>query len=92
MIVYNLSGIIMFALSFGAAFGVGHLAGRSDSGLLMVIAGSLAVLLDLAYRRSSATGHWFHPARGGSLFFLPVWLFGFVWTFLGAVYLMRGTV
>src|SRR5207244_4633733 len=90
VVIYNLPGIVMFALSLAAAFGVGHLVGRSESGLLMVIAGPLAAGLDLGYRSMREKRDWYHPERGGSLFFLPVWLFGVVWTVLGAVYLLRG--
>jgi hypothetical protein len=91
MLIYNIVGIVIFALSFAVGFGVAHLAGRSDSGLMMVLAGPLAIILDLGYRLLRPTGHWLHPERGGSLFFLPMWLFGIVWTVLGAIYLIRGS-
>ena len=59
-------------------------------GPLMIIAGPLIAILDLAYRFKSKNGHWFIPHRGGSLFFLPVWTFGAFWFVLGIVYTLPG--
>jgi hypothetical protein len=86
VIVYNIPGIIMVAISFGIAIGVGHLLGISAEGPLMIIAGPLCAACNLGYRFMRPGGHWFHPDRGGSLFFLPVWLLGIVWVVLGAAY------
>lgn len=90
MIIFNLIGIVMFAISFGSAYGVGRIAGYASpsEGMMMMIAGPLATLLDFLYRRRYG-GSWFRPSAGGSLFFLPVWGFGILWFFFGLAYLIR---
>jgi hypothetical protein len=90
MIIYNYPGIIMGAIAFGIAFGVGHLTGISDEGPLMIMAAPLCIALDLFYRFKSPDRRWIHPDHGGSLFFVPVWVMGIVWLILGIVYTVRG--
>jgi hypothetical protein len=90
VIIYNYAGIIITAIGFAAAFGVGAIVGSSAEGPLMMIAGPSIALLDLAYRFKLENGHWFIPHRGGSLFFLPVWLLGALWFVLGIVYIVGG--
>lgn len=86
MIIFNIPGIVMVAISFAIAFGVGHLAGTSAEGPLMMIAGPLCIALDLAYRYKRANRRWFSPGVGGALFFVPVWILGIIWLGLGAAY------
>ena len=90
MIIINLAGVVELAIAFGAAFGVGHLTGLSAEGPLMLIAGPLAIACDLGYRLARSQGHWFHPGCGGSMFYLPVWLFGILWLVLGAMRTLNG--
>jgi hypothetical protein len=88
--IFNWVGLLMFAASIGTGMGIGHLLGDPREGLVMVTGGPLAVVFDLVYRLVRPGGHWFHPDRGGSLFYLPVWLFGIAWTLLGTYYLLAG--
>ncbi len=90
MIIYNYPGIIMMAIGFAVAFGIGKMLGTSAEGPLMVIAGPLIAAMDLVYRFKSKDGHWFAPDRGGSLFFLPAWSWGVLWLVLGIVYTIQG--
>ena len=90
MIIFNPPGIAMAAVAFGIAFGVGHLAGISAEGPLMIIAGPLCAVFDLAYRLTLGERNWFHASAGGSLFFLPLWQMGMIWLVLGIVYTMEG--
>jgi hypothetical protein len=76
MIIFNLIGLLMLAISFGLAYGITRLFGTSDSFVFMSIGGVLTVICDVAYRWLSPTGHWFSPGGGGSVFFLPLWLLG----------------
>jgi len=85
MIIFNLVGIILFALSFGIATGLGKALGLSSEGLIMLIGGPLSTCMDLAYRKFVGK-NWFRPAAGGSLFFIPVWILGIVWSLLGVYY------
>jgi hypothetical protein len=87
---FNLPGIVICALAFGAAFGAGYLAGTFEEGPLMMIAGPLCVALDVSYRRSRLECRWFHPEAGGNLLLIPIWLLGIVWLVLGAFYTIRG--
>ena len=90
MIVFNLVGLVMLVIGFGVAFGVDHLLGPSAEGPLMLIAGLLVALMDGGYRTQRPGGHWLRGSGGGSLFFLPVWMFGVLWLVLGAIYTIRG--
>jgi hypothetical protein len=90
MIIFNLPGILMTATGFGIAAGIGHLAGTSAEGPLMIIAGPLCAAMDLAYRFKRHAGRWFHPSYGGALFFIPVWILGVIWLVLGIAYTIQG--
>ena len=79
----NLTGVIILAIGFGTAFMVGSVAGFNDEGRLMIVAGVLVSLIDFTMRATRDDGHMFHPAKGGSLFFIPVWLLGVLWVALG---------
>jgi hypothetical protein len=85
----NLAGIIICATAFGAAFGIGHLAGIADEGPLMIVAGRICTVLDGCYRFRSAERRWFHAHVGGTFFFIPIWVLGIVWLVLGIVYTQR---
>ena len=84
MIVSNYVGIIICALAFGIAFGVGKLLGVDGEGPLMVIDGPLVIAFDFAYRLMTKDGHWIVPHRGGSLFFVPAWCL-YAWLDLSSV-------
>ena len=60
MLIFNFIGLAMLAVSFGVAFGVGHLIGPSADGPLMMMAGPLAFVCERLYR-------WPHPTTGGYL-------------------------
>lgn len=85
MVIINLLGIVMAAAGFGIAYGVGTLLGSTEEDLIMIIGGPIITIADLGYRLRSRTGHWFQSDGGGSLFFLPMWLFGLFWLGLGTV-------
>jgi len=89
VIVFNFTALIICAIAFGAGFGVTHIAGLEGEGPLMLIAGPIAALLDLVWRKRH-DDNWFRANGGGSLFWLPVWLFGLLWLVLGVVYTIRG--
>lgn len=90
MIIYNYVGLIMAAIAFAAAFGVGALIGTNAEGPLMIIAGPLLAALDIGYRLATRDGHLYIPDKGGSLFFLPAWSLGALWFVLGIVYTVNG--
>jgi hypothetical protein len=89
LIVFNVPGIVIAAVTFGIAFGAESLIGTHAEGPLMLIAGVLIVIFDLAYRLFRKDGHWLTPTKGGSLFYLPAWSCGVLWTILGIVYMVR---
>jgi hypothetical protein len=90
IIIFNIPGIVITAIAFAAAFGIGHLAGTSAEGPLMIIAGPLCIIMDLLYRFKRADRRWFSPGAGGALFFIPVWILGVFWLVLGIVDTVRG--
>ncbi len=90
IVIFNLPGIVFVVISFAIAFGVGHLAGTTAEGPLMMIAGPLCILMDLLYRLTRPERRLFHPSFGGAIFFIPVWALGALWLVLGIVYVARG--
>jgi hypothetical protein len=91
IIIFNWPGILMVAIAFGIASGVGHLAGIPAEGPAMLIAGPLCVAMDLLYRLRRSGCRWLHPSLGGALFFIPVWILGIVWSVLGVASAIQGT-
>jgi hypothetical protein len=89
-IIFNWPGIIMAAIAFAIAFGIGHLTGCTTEGPLMIIAGPLCVAMDMSYRFWVSGRRWFHPNCGGAIFFIPVWILGIIWLGLGIVYAIQG--
>ena len=90
VIIFNWLGLAFLVVGFAAAFCVRAVAGIQSEGALMLVLGPVVLAADLAYRLLRKDGHWFSSRKGGSLFFLPLWMFGVLWTVLGAVYLYRG--
>lgn len=89
MFIFNAFGLFMLVVAFAIAFGVGNLIGTDAEGPLMIIAGPIVVAMDLTLRLKGEDGHLLIPNRGGSLFFLPAWVFGVLWLLLGIVYTVQ---
>ncbi len=89
ILIFNLPGLVIIALAFAIAYGIGALTGRSEEGPLTLFGGLFVLIFDLSYRLLKANGHWFTPSRGGSLFFLPAWMLGALWIVLGIVYTLQ---
>jgi hypothetical protein len=90
IIIFNALGLAFIGIGFGVAMLIRSVAGVESEGGTMLVLGPIVAATDLIFRFSHRDGHWFWPKRGGQLFFLPVWMFGVLWTVLGAVYLYRG--
>jgi len=89
MLIFNLRALVMLVVAFGASYGVFHTCGSSSEAGMMMLAGPLLLFIDLTFRR--LRGVRLFQLRGGSwLMFLPVWLWGILWTGLGVVDLVRG--
>jgi len=89
VVIFNLVGVLIIAIAFGIALGIGHLAGVTAEGLMMIIAGPVCAALDLVYRSRRPDRRWFHPRFGGALFFIPVWVLGILWLVLGILYTIQ---
>jgi hypothetical protein len=76
MMIFNIIGLVMVLLALAVAFVLTRLFGSSDENHFIILTAVVAILCDVVYRWRHPAGHWFSPSRGGSLFFLPVWLFG----------------
>lgn len=90
ILVFNLPGLAFALIGFVFALLVGEMANIHSEGGTMMIAGLIIIVCDLTFRLLRKEGHWFWPSKGGSLFFMPVWFLGVVWSVLGAVYLHQG--
>jgi hypothetical protein len=91
--IFNLIGFGMLAACFVIAYVVGLLIGNTAEDVLMIISGLLLFICDVVFRRRhmiAAEGArcWYHPRRGGQLFFIPVWAFGLFWMLLGTFRLL----
>lgn len=86
----NSVGLAILVFSFGAAFGIGWLAGLGNEGEVMAIGGALVALMDFTVRLFGEDGHWLYPRRGGMFLFLPVWVFGLLWLGLGVYRVLAG--
>ena len=89
MLIFNLPGMVIAFLAFFAAFLIKQLIGFSADGPAMIIGGPLCVVLDLTYRNQQEDGSFFSPARGGAIFFIPVWVWGIVCFVMGVVSTIR---
>jgi hypothetical protein len=80
MIIGNFPGLLMTFLSLGAAVNVG----LEEEGAMMMLAGPLLVLMDVAYRMWPRRGI---PDRcGGTVALLPAWTVGLLWFGFGCAY------
>ncbi|HEV2208094.1 MAG TPA: hypothetical protein VG167_04925 [Verrucomicrobiae bacterium] len=88
IIVFNLigAGILILACALGA--GVGYLFGAKSQAPMMLVAGLVALVLDLIYRIDKGDGSLFHPRRGGHICFIPAWGIGLGLFMLGALYVV----
>jgi hypothetical protein len=76
-VVFNVRGIAIAAMAFGAAYGFQHLLpGWLPESATLAVAIGLAVGLDLTVRVSRGEAKFFDPEQGGNALFLPVWLVG----------------
>jgi hypothetical protein len=86
VIIVNFTGLAMLIVGFGAAYGLGLIAGQPSEDVLMVTSGPLLLAADLAYRFARRAGQsrwWLRPVIGGQLFYAPVWMWGIFWMALG---------
>lgn len=83
MIIFNWLGIGFAVIGLGAGWLLASVIGRGESeDLCMILGGPIVSLIDVWYRNRYRTSL-FRPGDGGSLFFLPVWMFGLVWLAIG---------
>jgi len=76
IIVFNWIGAGILLSGFAAGTLI-SLALHTKSGLpFTLVAGLLVVALDLLYRLKIGEGCFFHPRRGGHVFFIPAWILG----------------
>jgi hypothetical protein len=83
-------GFGVLALSFIPAVIVCELLRDDRDGMKLVIGGPLTAAIDLGYRLRTQAGSVLLPERGGKFFWLPIWVFGFLWTLYGLWQLSRG--
>lgn len=79
----------MFIVAFGAALGISRVVGGTDTGFATLCGGVLLVVLDLAWR--TRRGSVLKFGGGGRMMFVPMWIWGIVWTVLGVYECMKRT-
>jgi hypothetical protein len=84
----NLIGLVMFLAAFGAALGISRLVGSTGEGFATLCGGVLLMILDVGWRKRRGTMRSF--AGGGRLMFVPMWVWGIVWTAIGVYYCAKG--
>lgn len=86
LVFFNWIGFGMLSVSFALGFGLGALFGIPEGGA-MLLGGLLALLADALYRhlwfRNSGSRKYFMPKYGGHIIFIPVWILGLIWMFMG---------
>jgi hypothetical protein len=101
LVIFNIVGLGMIFPAALAGLAVGWLAG--SEALSLVASGALAIAIDLRHRlRQRRTGPewsiakkadqemwWFYHGMGGQVF-LPVWMMGALFLFMGLLRLVRG--
>jgi hypothetical protein len=90
MVFFNMPGLVILFGSVGLGMIVQGLTTgnwETDAGIGLMIAGPAALAVDLIYRGSqfAEEGRWrfVKPTTGGQLMFIPIWVFGFAWIFVG---------
>lgn len=83
LLPFNGAAFAIVAVSFLPALGICRLMGDDRDGTKLVIGGPLALVIDLAYRLRSPSGHLFLPGSGGKFLYLPVWMLAIFWCVYG---------
>lgn len=86
IILYNLIGAGILILAVGVGVGVGYLFHAKTETPAMMVAGLLALSLDVIYRMDKGEGSLLHPRRGGHVFFIPAWVVGLGMFMMGVLY------
>jgi hypothetical protein len=85
---FNLMGLVMFFGAIGASMAFGRTFATQHQGLRMIVTGIVLSLIDLAVRKGRDRG--LFGAGGGTMLFLPMWLWGILFAAAGAVHIVRG--
>ena len=84
MIIFNWIGAAMVVLGVIVGAGAGSLLGEKTA---LIAAGIAMAAADLIYRSTRKDSYestpFFHPKRGGNVFFIPVWIIGALVLVLG---------
>jgi hypothetical protein len=87
MIVINLAGILVCAISLIVAVGISDKLGSGNNDLAMMLSGLLLVAIDVGYRR--VRGLKLLGWRGPAIFWLPAWIWGVLAFGSGLAYLVQ---
>ncbi len=84
----NQIGFLIVIYGFALGYGASYLWGYPGGELVTAIGGSLIAITDLGIRLGRHRSNWLARASGGTLFFLPVFLFGMLWIVTGMIDIM----
>ena len=81
----NRVGFLTVFYGFALGYGASYILGYKDGELTEAIGGALIAATDLGIRVGRHRGKWLGRSSGGTLFFLPVFVFGILWSVLGTI-------
>ena len=90
-IIFNWLGLAFAVLGLVFGWAICSMLGNDSEDVIMSAGGPLTAMLDLGYRVKKRKSVW-RGSQGGSLFFLPAWVFGVAWFAIGVVRLVAGRV
>lgn len=88
LLPFNAAAFAIVAASFLPALGICFMLGDDRDGMTLLLGGPLALMIDLAYRLRSPSGHLLLPGGGGKFLYFPVWMLAIFWCLYGLWQLM----
>ena len=90
--IFNAPGLFIALAAVAAAVALHLCYPFVSDAVVFAVAAILCLGLDLLWRAGKGQRHWFHFNRGGSVLYLPVWLFGALWLGLAAYQAYHGPI
>ena len=76
--------MVAMVISAVLTVGLATVFGTATPKIALTVAGVIVVFLDLLYRFKAGEGDVFHPRKGGQVFWIPLWIWGGLWS-IGAL-------
>jgi hypothetical protein len=90
--IVNRLGFFMALAAFGLAYALRLQWSWLSDAMLIALAASLCLALDVFWRVGKGKRKWFKSANGGSVLYMPLWLLGTVWLGMCAYQMYVGPI